>query len=78
MDYTRKLNFALDPVLNSAFLGLDRTKWLLNKIDPFKELTIKEQMDLNNQWNDHVKETMLKDLDKALLAYKALEKVISP
>ena len=78
LDYTRKLNFALDPVLNSAFLGLDRTKWLLNKIDPFKELTIKEQMDLNNQWNDHVKDIMLRDLDKAFLAYKALEKAISP
>lgn len=78
LDYTRKLNFALDPVLNSAFLGLDRTKWLLNKIDPTQELTIQDQIDLNNQWNDHVKETMLKDLDKAFLAYKALEKVVSP
>lgn len=78
LDYTRKLNFALDPVLNSAFLGLDRTKWLLNKIDPTQELTIQDQIDLNNQWNDHVKEIMLKDLDKAFLAYKALEKVVSP
>ena len=51
LDYTRKLNFALDPVLNSAFLGLDRTKWLLNKIDPTQELTIQDQIDLNNQWN---------------------------
>lgn len=78
LDYTRKLNFALDPVLNSAFLGLDRTKWLLDKIDPTQELTIQDQIDLNNQWNDHVKETMLKNLDKAFLAYKALEKVVSP
>lgn len=52
LDYTRKLNFALDPVLNSAFLGLNRTQWLLNKIDPNKEFTIKEQMELNDQWND--------------------------
>lgn len=78
LDYTRKLNFALDPVLNSAFLGLDRTKWILNKIDPTQELTIKDQIDLNNQWNDHVKEVMLKDLDKAFLAYKAFEKTIAP
>ena len=78
LDYTRKLNFALDPVLNSAFLGLDRTKWVLNKIDPTQELTIKDQIDLNNQWNDHVKEVMLKDLDKAFLAYKAFEKTIAP
>lgn len=78
LDYTRKLNFALDPVLNSAFLGLNRTQWLLNKIDPNKEFTIKEQMELNDQWNDHVKDVMLKDLDKAFLAYKALEKAVSP
>lgn len=78
LDYTRKLNFALDPVLNSSFLGLDRTKWLTDRIDPTKELTLKDQIELNDQWNQHVKDTMLTGLDKAFLAYKALEKTISP
>lgn len=78
LDYTRKLNFALDPVLNTVFLGLDRTKWLLDKVDLTKELTLNEQIDLNKQWNEHVKDIMLRDLDKAFLAYKALEHTISP
>ena len=78
LDYTRKLNFALDPVLNHFFLGLDRTKWLEDKIDPEKPITLKESIELNKQWNEHVRDTILKDLDKAFLAYKALEKVVSP
>lgn len=78
LDYTRKLNFALDPILNHFFLGLDRAKWLEDKIDPEKPITLKESIELNKQWNEHVRDTMLKDLDKAFLAYKALEKVVSP
>jgi hypothetical protein len=27
LQYTRKLNFLLDPVLNQVFLGLDFDKW---------------------------------------------------
>jgi hypothetical protein len=29
LEYTRKLNFALDPVLNSVFLDLDKGKWFI-------------------------------------------------
>lgn len=78
LDYTRKLNFALDPVLNAAFLDLDRGEWLLNKINPDQELTLADQINLDKEWNDHVKDVMLNNLDKAFLAYKALEQVVSP
>lgn len=78
LDYTRKLNFALDPVLNAAFLDLNRGEWLLSKINPDQELTLADQINLDKEWNDHVKDVMLNNLDKAFLAYKALEQVVSP
>lgn len=50
LDYTRKLNFALDPVLNAAFLDLNRGEWLLNKINPDQELTLADQINLDKEW----------------------------
>ncbi len=78
LDYTRKLNFALDPVLNAAFLDLNRGEWLSNKINPDQELTLADQINLDKEWNEHVKDVMLNNLDKAFLAYKALEQIVSP
>jgi hypothetical protein len=32
LDYTRKLNFVLDPALNSVFLDLDYNKFMTEKL----------------------------------------------
>lgn len=79
LDYTRKLNFALDPVLHSAFIPeLNYTEWFLENYGLPTDLTPQQRIEIHQKWNDHVKEVMLRDLDKAFLAYKAVEKAISP
>jgi hypothetical protein len=41
-------------------------------------LTLQQKIEIHQKWNDHVKEIMPKRLDGAFLAYKAVEKAISP
>ena len=86
LEYTRKLNFILDPVLHSPFLDLDYNKFMQEQlgfditavanpedIDP--EKLIKAQQ----EWYKHYKEVMESPaVEKAFAAYLALEKSILP
>ena len=78
LDYTRKLLFALDPVLNSIFLDLDFNKWIQDKIDFTKPIEQEQWKNLRDQWQQKVSETMSSNLNSAYAAYKELEKVVSP
>lgn len=76
--YVRKLNFALDPVLNYAFLGLDQEKWFQDRLDPTKITNAAELEKLYSDWYDHVKSVLETQLDVAFDAYLNTEKQIIP
>jgi hypothetical protein len=79
--YTRKLNFALDPVLNSVFLGLDYTDWLMKKTNSSNILELMEKLNedvldrekLQTEWEEHYKQEMLNKIDDGFNAYLNLE-----
>lgn len=83
LDYTRKLNFVLDPALNSVFLDLDYNKFMSEKlgmdvdsIDP-NTADPQEIIKAQQEWVKHYKDTMQSDkLDKAYAAYLVVEKSI--
>lgn len=75
LEYTRKLNFILDPVLNSVFLGIDKYKWFMDKITSIESISDKEQ--LLQQWNDYVKNKM-SNINPVWNAFKKLESVLIP
>ena len=84
LEYTRKLNFILDPVLNSAFLDLNYGEWMRDhfNFDPEDPSSIDKQkyIDAQKEWLDHVKDVMSSDqVNKGFTAYMMLEKqLINP
>ena len=69
LDYTRKLLFALDPVLNSIFLDLNFNEWIQDKIDFTKPFDEEQWRTLRDQWQQKVSETMSSNLNSAYAAY---------
>ena len=84
LEYTRKLNFILDPVLNSAFLDLNYGEWMRDhfNFDPDDPSSVDRQkfIDAQKEWLDHVKDVMSSDqVNKGFTAYMMLEKqLINP
>lgn len=78
LEYTRKLSFALDPVLNSVFLDLDFKKWLKDKGITDEELAkdILNRRDIIKEWQEHVKSHITKGIDDGFYSYLAIEKAI--
>lgn len=82
LEYTRKLNFILDPQLHQVFLGLDFREFLKTKlghdVDP-ENIDPKEMLDIQNEWFKHYQEVLNSDaVDKGFKAYLATEKSILP
>lgn len=79
LEYTRKLSFALDPILNSVFLDLDIHKFLESKgttLAQFKEKDFNTQVEIFQEYQDHYKNTMVKGLDAAFNTYLTVEKTL--
>lgn len=80
LDYTRKLNFLLDPALHSQFLSLDKAQVFKEKYGSrkYSELTPEEQMAFEFEWQELVQTTLKTKVDESWQAYKNIEKEISP
>lgn len=80
LDYTRKLNFLLDPDLHSQFLALDKAQMFKEKYGSrkYSELTPEEQMAFELEWQELVKTTLKTKVDESWQAYKNIEQEISP
>lgn len=78
LDYSRKLNFAIDPVLHSPFLKIDEAQM---RKDKFKDRTdISEEEELEFQFELYqAKQTYLKNnLTESWKRFKEIEKVVAP
>lgn len=76
--YTRKLDFALDPRMNAAFLGLDYGKWLMDKLGSLESLDedVLKLEKLQEEWEEHYKNTIATGLDDGFNAFLALEDAV--
>nr|DAF63667.1 MAG TPA: Helicase [Podoviridae sp. ctz6O13] len=81
LDYTRKLNFAMDSALHTPFLAVNKEEYL-QKLYPGKtidQLPEQEQMRFNAiQWPEYVQEQLKTRLTEAWDKFKEFEKNITP
>ena len=81
LDYTRKLNFAMDSTLHAPFLAVNKEEYL-QKLYPGKtleQLTEEEQMKFNAiQWPEYVHEQLKTRLTEAWDKFKQFEKNVTP
>ena len=81
LDYTRKLNFAMDPGLHQAFLNVDQDAYL-QTLYPGKnlsQLTLEEQVKfLTQQWPEYVQTQLKTKLSVAWEDFKEFERKVNP
>lgn len=80
LDYTRKLNFVLDPRLHSQYLSIDQNQFFKEKYGDRapEELSLEELYKFNTEWQKKVEETLKLDIDKAWNKFKEVEALIIP
>lgn len=82
LEYTEKLNFVLDPVLNSVFLDLNYGEFMKEQLNfdienPGEDFDLQKFVDAQKAWLEHVKAVMSSDrVNKGFAAYKVLEKSV--
>ncbi len=82
LEYTEKLNFVLDPVLNSVFLDLNYGEFMQEQLNfdienPGEDFDLQKFIDAQKAWLEHVKAVMSSDrVNKGFAAYKVLEKSV--
>lgn len=80
LDYTRKLNFVLDPRLHSQYLSIDQNQFFKEKYGDRapEELSFEELYKFNTEWQKKVEETLKLNVDKAWNKFKEVEALIMP
>ena len=82
LDYTRKLNFLIDPMLHEQFLSIDKNQFFKEKYGnrKYNELTEEEQQQFDKDWQEKVKSTLSikANIDQSWQRYKEIEALISP
>lgn len=82
LEYTRKLNFLIDPMLHSQFLSIDQNQFFKEKYGDrrLEELTPEEIIQFQSDWNKKIEDTLkIKDeVNAAWERYKEIEELIIP
>lgn len=80
LDYTRKLNFLIDPMLHSQFLSIDQGQFFKEQYGDrrLEELTPEEIIKFQLDWNKKVEETLKSEVSDAWERYKEIETLIIP
>ena len=82
LEYTRKLNFLIDPMLHSQFLSIDQGQFFREKYGDrrLEELTPEEIIQFQLDWNKKVEDTLkMKDeVNAAWERYKEIEELMIP
>lgn len=78
--YTRKLLFALDPILRQSFAPVKFDQWLKQKknIDDPENLTKLDRVEYTKEYWDYLKDRSKQDLTDAFNSFLELEKKIAP
>ena len=80
LDYTRKLNFLIDPMLHAQFLSIDKNQFLKEKYGDrkYNDLTEEEKRKFEEEWNEKVKTTLKEEVNQSWQRYKEIEALITP
>lgn len=82
LDYTRKLNFLIDPMLHSQFLSIDQGQFFKEQYGDrrLEELTPEEIIKFQLDWNKKVEDTLkMKDeVNASWKRYKEIEALMIP
>ena len=80
LDYTRKLNFLIDPMLHEQFLSIDKSQFFKEKYGDrkYNDLTGEEQQKFEEDWNEKVKTTLKEEVNQSWQRYKEIETLITP
>ena len=80
LDYTRKLNFIMDPILHSQFLSIDIGQYFKEKYGDrsHKSLTPEEKSKFRADWSEKVESTLKLEIDQAWSKYKEKEALFIP
>lgn len=80
LDYTRKLNFLIDPMLHSQFLSIDQGQFFKEQYGDrrLEELTPEEIIKFQLDWNKKVEETLKSEVNDAWERYKEIEALMIP
>ena len=80
LDYTRKLNFLIDPMLHSQFLSIDQGQFFKEQYGDrrLEELTPEEIIKFQLDWNKKVEETLKSKVNDSWERYKEIEALMIP
>lgn len=80
LDYTRKLNFIIDPRLHSQFLSIDEDQFFREKYGDrdYEDLNDSEKLQFRKDWYNLVSTTLKTNVDKAWTKYKEVESLLIP
>lgn len=80
LDYTRKLNFLIDPMLHSQFLSIDQGQFFKEQYGDrrLEELTPEEIIKFQQDWNKKVEETLKSEVNDSWERYKEIEALMIP
>ena len=80
LEYTRKLNFLMDPMLHSQFLSIDRGQFFKEKYGDrsYAELSPEERIKFELDWQEKVRTTLKAEVNESWESYKKIEALMLP
>ena len=80
LEYTRKLNFIMDPKLHSQFLSIDQDQFFKEKYGDraITDLTPEELSTFITDWNTKLQDTLKAEVNQSWQRYKEIEALITP
>lgn len=80
LEYTRKLNFLIDPMLHSQFLSIDKEQFFKEKYGDrtYEELSLEEIIKFESDWKEKVRTTLKAEVNESWESYKKIEALMLP
>ena len=80
LEYTRKLNFIMDPTLHSQFLSIDKNQYFKEQYGDrrYEELSPEEMIKFELDWAKKVETTLKDEINQSWDSYKKTEALMIP
>ncbi len=80
LEYTRKLNFIMDPTLHSQYLSIDKNQYFKEQYGDrrYEELSPEEMIKFELDWSKKVETTLKDEINQSWDSYKKTEALMIP
>ena len=80
LEYTRKLNFIMDPTLHSQYLSIDKNQYFKEQYGDrrYEELSPEEMIKFELDWSKKVETTLKDEINQSWDSYKKIEALMIP